>query len=156
MSNENTVDLSSFDPETFLQNEFEGASPTSFIPIPEGEYTATITKVEFRTVETQGGPKVILEVTWKLLDQEELAAQLEMETLTARQSIWLDLAGPGRLAFGTNLNVGLGRLREALNMNATGGSFADFVDSVATVVVKHRPGKDDAVFAEVKEVRKAD
>lgn len=149
------LDLSAFDPDSFLATTFDQANDTDYTPVPEGEYFGAIVGTKFRTVDTRSGSRVILEISWNILEQEELKAQLEMEELVVRQSLWLDMDGPGQLSFGRNQNVQLGRLRKALDLNGAGFSFSDLMDQTASIKVQHRSGKDEQVFAEVKEVSAA-
>ncbi len=107
---------STFDAELFLNQSVEGESETRYTPIPEGDYIAMIDeKLAMR--EINDSP--VLDVTY-VIDDEELRAKLDMERLTVRQSIFLDIDETGNIALGTNKNVKLGRLREALGQNTSG------------------------------------
>ncbi|MFQ5742011.1 MAG: hypothetical protein ACE5HV_00300 [Acidobacteriota bacterium] len=106
-------DVSTFDADTFMATEVEGAFETKYTPIPTANYTATIDSVLVRAA----GDGVVLDVTC-LIHDEELAAKLGLERITVRAGIWLDLdPRTGALLFGPNRNIKLGRLREAVGQN---------------------------------------
>jgi hypothetical protein len=71
------------------------------------------------------------------------------------QSLMLDMTESGALAVGTNKNVNLGRLREALGQNVSGRPWSPNMlqGQVARISVKHRLW-EDKTFAEVKGVVK--
>jgi len=113
------MNASVFDPELFASRTVEGEMPTRREPVPEGEYTALIEDVVFRS------PKegmVIMDVQW-MIDDPALAERLSLQKVTCRQSIFLDLNADGSLAIGPNKNVQLGRLRAAVRQN-TGGAWS--------------------------------
>lgn len=130
---------STFDPDTFLNTETNEANDTVFAPIPEGEdYTAAIDKVEPRTA----GDKPVLEVTWATTDPRAVEAT-GMDRPTVRQTIWLDVNEAGGLDTRRGKNVGLGKLRAALNQNTPGAPWRPgmLVGQVAKIKVTHRSGK---------------
>lgn len=108
-----------FDPNTFLDQQETGASSTYIEPIPAGEYTAVVRSTDVREIETKRGKSQILDITWELQDQD-LKVSLDRESVTARQSVFLDLTPEMRLDMGKGKNVQLGRVREALGQNDPG------------------------------------
>ena len=106
-----------FDAETFMNSELEGANETKFTPIPEGEYTAYIDSISARTAGDDNNP--MMEIIYTIVDTEVLI-ELDMDRVTAKQAIWPDLDENGKLLFGKNKNVRLGRLREAVSQNQDG------------------------------------
>ena len=141
--------MSTFDPDTFLDSAVEGANETTYTPLPEGEYTANISGVSARQVDTKEGVKTILNVLWDVEIDEKTRElnNLTQPTQQVRQDIWLDLDQNGNLLFGTNQNVRLGRLRAALGMNDSkkAFSFRQLEGSVKCLVkVTQRSDKNDS------------
>lgn len=111
--------MSSFDPQAFLNTaEVNGAMDTTQTTIPErDDYIGTIKDMKIRTAKDS----VIVDVTWSILNLDDaVKAELNLQEPTVRQSIFLDFDGNGRLATGPNMNLGLGRVREALGQNVPG------------------------------------
>jgi hypothetical protein len=138
--------MSTFDPNAFANAQFTDANATTFAPIPEGEFVASVDKQAIRTTEKGN---VILDVTWKI-DDPQVAEETGIASPSVRQSIFLDITPSGGLDFGKGKNVGLGRLREALNQNNAGQpwSFGNLVGAVAKIRVTQRIVRDDATGVE--------
>lgn len=147
----------SFDPNTFLNTIYEEANDTKITPCPVGEYLAVASKVEPKSWASRDGSKsgVKLEILWEI-DDANVKQLLGRDKVTSRQNIMLDLneAGTG-LDLGKGKNVGLGRLREALDLNTPGQSFAfSMIEGrLAKVMVSHRVDGED-IYDEVKKVAK--
>lgn len=147
----------SFDPNTFLNTTYEEANDTKITPCPVGEYLAVASKVDAKTWASLDGSKsgVKLEILWEI-DDANVKQLLGRDKVTSRQNIWLDLneAGTG-LDLGKGKNVGLGRLREALDLNTPGQAFAfSMIEGrLAKVMVSHRVDGED-IYDEVKKVAK--
>lgn len=147
----------SFDPNTFLNTTYEEANDTKITPCPVGEYLAVASKVDAKTWASRDGSKsgVKLEILWEI-DDANVKQLLGRDKVTSRQNIWLDLneAGTG-LDLGKGKNVGLGRLREALDLNTPGQAFAfSMIEGrLAKVMVSHRVDGED-IYDEVKKVAK--
>lgn len=109
--------MSTFDPDSFLNETVDGALSTSPEPIPEGEYLAVIGSGDkaIQVRQTQKG-STILDITWEIQDGA-LAEQLGRQTITVRQSIFLDVTPQGTIDRAKGKNVQLGRLRAALHQN---------------------------------------
>lgn len=145
--------MSMFDANDLLDAEIGTEFDTEYHPVPEGEYSATITKTDVRVVG-EAKDKYILEVTWEI-DDDEARQATGMERPQARQSIWLDVDSNG-LEGGRGKNVQLGKLREVLGQNGPQPwRFANLEGASAVVMVSHRSGADDRVYAEVKKVAAA-
>lgn len=144
----------SFDPTTFLDQTVTGASSTSSEPVPEGEYQAILEKLDVKPWASRDGATagLKLELVWDILD-EAVKATLGRTKVTSRQSIMLDLTESGAMDMGKGKNVGVGRLREATNMNDPKKpfSFGMLVGQMAKVGVKHRVYEGN-IFDEVKAV----
>lgn len=146
----------SFDPNTFLNQQFDEANDTKLVPCPTGEYLAVADKVEVKQWASKDGSSsgLKVEILWDIQD-ENVKALLGRDTVKVPQQQMLDLTDTGQLDFGTGKNVGLGRIREALDLNTPGEPFAFGMiqGRMATAKVSHRIYNDD-VFAEIKAVIK--
>lgn len=152
--------MSAFDPDSFLNEQVEGSFSTTPEAVPEGEYLAVIGSGEKSVTvrETQKGSK-ILDVTWEIQDGV-LAETLGRQTITVRQSIFLDTTAQGTLDRAKGKNVQLGRLRAALNQNdpARPWSFGMLKGAgPAKIRVTQRPNPDDPsiIYNDVKGVTAA-
>jgi hypothetical protein len=148
--------MSTFSPESFMSSQFTDANETTFKAVPEGEYSAVINKVECNSWQSKDGSKsgLKLDIDW-IIDEESVRVATGMAEPHVKQSIMLDMTESGGLAVGTNKNVNLGRLRDAVNQNASGRPWSPpmLQGQVARVAVKHRLWEDQT-FAEVKGVTK--
>ena len=151
---------SAFDPETFMHEEHEAPMETAFTPVDEDEYEAYIDDVEAEALKTDDGPKPVLQITYALTS-EEVKAKLEMDKVTVRQTVWLDFdEQTGKLAFGPNKNVRLGRIRDAVGQNEDGEPWApSMLKGAGPVVIKvgHRFNKEtgEGPYADVQKVTAA-
>lgn len=144
-----------FDVDALLENTTTESNETSFTPIPEGEYTATISSVKARS------PKegmALLDIVYDI-DDPDLAQRLNRQKVTVRQSVFLDIEN-GKLATGPNQNVDLGRVREAVGQNQAGKPWAPSMLEGAgpvRIIVGHRQDKNDPakVYDDVKKVARA-
>lgn len=144
-----------FNPDQFLDMQFEGQNDTKVVPVPAGEYTAMIEEVKVRQWQGKADPSksgLTLDIQWSI-DDPSVKELLGRDKVTVKQGIMLDLTDAGGLDMGKGRNVGLGRLREALDLNQPGRpfSFTMLTGRVARVSVSHRIA-DDNIFAEVKQV----
>ena len=144
-----------FNPDQFLDMQIEGQNDTKVVPVPAGEYTAMIEEVKVRQWQAKADPSksgLTLDVQWSI-DDASVKELLGRDKVTVKQGIMLDLTDAGGLDMGKGRNIGLGRLREALDLNQPGRpfSFTMLTGRVARVSVSHRI-VDDNIFAEVKQV----
>ena len=144
-----------FNPDQFLDMQFEGQNDTKVVPVPAGEYTAMIEEVKVRQWQGKADPSksgLTLDIQWSI-DDPSVKELLGRDKVTVKQGIMLDLTDAGGLDMGKGRNIGLGRLREALDLNQPGRpfSFTMLTGRVARVSVTHRIA-DDNIFAEVKQV----
>lgn len=147
-----------FDPNTFLNTEVTEALDTKVVPCPAGEYLAIADKVDIKPWQSKDGSSSGLkaDILWDIQD-ENVKALIGRDTVKVSQQQMLDLTETGMLDTSKGKNVGLGRLREALDLNVPGEpfSFGMIQGRMAKVVVSHRPYNDD-IFAEIKRVAKPD
>jgi hypothetical protein len=143
-----------FNPESFLDQVITEANDTVQVPVPAGEYMALVKSIKAATWQSKDGTKsgLKLEVVWDIQDPAVLTL-LDRTSATCRQSIMLDVTEACGLDMGKGKNIGLGKLRTAVNMNAPGQPFSpsQLVGQCARVTVEHRI-HNDAIFAEVKAV----
>jgi hypothetical protein len=145
---------SAFDPDSFLNAEVQGEMSTKLIPAPVGEYMGIVDDVKARTWQSKDGSSsgVALDVSWSIED-ENVKQLVKRDKVVVRQGIMLNLDDSGRISTKEGDNVGLGRLRQALNMNDPSKPFTPsmLVGQMGKVVVTHRMSGED-VFAEIKKV----
>jgi hypothetical protein len=117
--------MSAFDVSVYENAVIEGSSETKAVPIPEGAYQGIVDKVRIKAIKVDGAEKPVLEVIYELTNtSEDLKKLLNRDKILVRQDLWLDLTEQGAVAMGPNQNLGLGRLREACNMNDAKRKFA--------------------------------
>lgn len=149
--------MSQFDPNTFLDMQVEGSNDTKLVPVPVGEYVAFAEKVDVRSWTSKKDPTksgMTLDVTWNI-DDAAVKALLDREKVTVKQGIMLDLTDAGGLDMGKGKNIGLGKLREALDLNQPGSPFGFRMieGRAAKIVVAHRI-EGDQIYTDVKGVAK--
>lgn len=142
-----------FNPEQFLDQQFTEANDTKLVPVPVGEYTAIAGEVKCRQWQSKADPSksgLTLDITWEI-DDSAVKELLGRDKVTVRQGIMLDLTESGSMDMGKGRNVGLGRLREALNLNQPGQafSFSMIPGRLAKVSITHRIDGEN-IYAEVK------
>lgn len=162
-----------FDLNDFTGTQVDQPNQTKLILVPPGTYKAQLDEfsrpkemLDEKTNAPSG--RAVVEVWWNLMDPEgRIKAITNNDKNRVKQALWLDLlyqkdsSGQMKfsgLDFGTNRNLGLGRLRETLGMNS-GGPFrpAQLIGQVATVEVVHNPDskKPDVSYAEVSKIAPA-
>lgn len=149
--------MSTFDAASFLDSSVEGTNDTKKVPIPVGEYTAVLTKVDARQWQGKADPSksgLALDLIWEI-DDANVKAALGRDKVTCKQGIMLDLTDSGALDMGKGKNIGLGRLREATGLNEPGRafSFSQLNGRIARVKVTHRIEGED-LFDEIRSVAK--
>ena len=148
----------SFDPNTFLNTTFEEQNDTKAVPVPAGEYLALAEKVDVKTWSSKDGSSsgIKLEIVWDILD-DNVKALLGRDSVKVTQQQMLDLTDTGALDMGKGKNIGLGRIREALNLNTPGQpfSFGMIQGRMAKANVTHRTSGED-IYSEIKKIARAD
>ena len=135
--------MSAFNPDTFLNSETSEANATTYVPVPEGEFNASIKDVKPRVLSDG---RAVLDLSW-IVDDENARNETGMAEPMVRQTLWLDITEAGGLDFGKGKNVGLGRVREALGQNQSGKPWSPgmLIGGVAKVKVAHSIDKRDNV-----------
>lgn len=145
--------MSIFNAEAFLNTPMTGQLDTKVEPCPPGEYRAQFKGHQFRSFTAESGETFnVMEVTWEILD-EGVKATLQRDSVTSRQSIFLDVTEQGTLDLGKQKNIGLGQLLDAFGLN-TGKpwTLAQLVGNMA--LVKVEPDKKDAQYTRVVKIAK--
>jgi hypothetical protein len=135
-----------FDPNAFASMTFSEANSTESLPIPAGEFLATVKKTEIKTWQKRDDPSVgglKVEMTLELEDPA-IEAATGRKVALLRHEFLLDLTPEGGLDFGKGKNVSLGRARAACNLNTPGApfSFDMFTGRQVKATVKHEVYQD--------------
>lgn len=147
--------MTMFSPDQFLDMQVTEANDTVVIPVPVGEYIAVVKEVKIRPWQSKADPSkagIALDLQWTV-DDANVKALLGRDEVNVKQGVMLDISEAGGFDMGRGKNIGLGRLRDALNLNKPGEPFSVqmLVGRAAKVRVEHR-AVDDQIFAEVKAV----
>lgn len=146
--------MAMFDPQALLDQQTTEANSTRMEPCPIGEWPASISDVEIKSGVSQktGDPWTRLNVKWEI-QGTQANVQLDRDLIRVTQGIMLDLTGAGGLDAGRGKNVQLGRLREAVGLNAPGApfSFSMLVGHSAKIAVAHREYEGE-IYDDVKGV----
>lgn len=152
--------MSTFDPDSFLNEAVDGALSTAPEPIPEGEFLAVI-GMDDKSIQVRQTAKgsTILDVTWEIQDGD-LAEKLGRQKITVRQSIFLDMTPNNTLDRSKGKNVQLGRLRAALGQNDpmkpwTFGSLKGAGPAMIKVTQRTNPDDESIIYNDVKGVAAA-
>ena len=151
-------ELSSFNPDTFVNVEYEEAIDTTITPIPVGEWSASSNIIKFRKINTKDGERTVMDVTWELLE-EEVRKATGLDHPTCRQTIFLDINDANGIDMSKGKNRQLGLLREALGQNVAGQRWSPGMieGQMATVTVVHNADREDPeiIYSNIKKVTKA-
>lgn len=143
-----------FDSSELMNQPFE-ANATKRTPLPVGETTAQIAKMEIKdgVSEKPGKPKVAwarLDCQLEITDPEYLkgVGDGNQEKAIAFLGIMLDMAD-GRIAVGPDKNVRLGKLREACGVN--GQPLSALMGQMLRIQIgqKPHPTEPDEVLSEI-------
>lgn len=155
----------SFDPDAFLNQTTTDANSTIIEACPEGEYKATVDDgdkaIQFREFNSTKGTGQVyhqMQVFFNILD-DNVRAQLKRDKVLVPMNIFLDVTDSGQLDTGQGKNVGVGRLRAALDQNTPGQPWGPaMLKGKGPIMVKvtQRSDKNDPnnKFAEVSRIAK--
>lgn len=151
----------SFDPNDFLNQEYSEPNSTAPVPVPEGDYPATVSKITTREITRQDGTKALVSnILWALEDPEgKIEAKTNRKDNAAMQTLWLDVVMDSMgnitgLDMKEGMNWRLGLLREAVGLNGPGFSFGKLQGKQAYVRVKIEPDQNDNPRSNVTMVAK--
>lgn len=155
-------------PQDFLNQTYDEPNSTKLILPPEDEYNATIHSLNDPNIFTYkrgpniGKPGMMLNVNWLIDDRDgKVEAVTNRASNVVRLGVSLDCKWDAAGNFAgldmrPGVNLQLGRLREAVNLNGPGFSFGKFIGKAATIQVKHkadeREGHEGEFQAEVSGV----
>ena len=147
--------MSTFDPDSFLNQEIDANFDSEYTPTPEGEWEAQLDKLvadsfTVKNGEHAGEERPFLKATWRITDQEVID-ETGIEEPRVTQTIFLDVEN-GALATGANKNIMLGKLREMAGLADKPFAISDLVGTAALIKVKHKILDDGRPAAEVKGV----
>ena len=99
---------------------------------------------EIKKGERAGSTIVVADIIWELLD-DRLKEALNMQKITCKQSLFLDLTPEKQLDMGKSKNIALGKVREALGLNDKKKDFflGLLIGNTAKVQVVHEPNEQD-------------
>lgn len=144
----------SFNPDEFLNTQYDEALDTKIIPCPVGEFPGLAEKVDIKTWAARDGSSsgLKLVIIWDIQD-DNAKVLTNRDPLRVKQEQMLDLTDTGALDMGKGKNVGLGRIREALGLNTPGEPFAFSMIQglMAKCNVTHRVSGQD-VFDQVSAI----
>lgn len=120
-----------FDPDTFMHQTVDQPMETEFKLCPAGEYTAMIddfdsnafevVEFEYKKGDRAGQPGSFTKFNCPFVINDAKAQQeLNRDKVVVTKQMILDFDEQGGLDFGTNKNIDLGRLRDAVGQNAAG------------------------------------
>lgn len=130
-----------FDPEQFMQQTTESTFETERTLIPPGEYQALIDECSAKVLGEKNSPALGLVLHPINVDQEILDEVPNVEDIKLYHTIWLDISESGGLATGTNKNIALGQLLEAIGKNGKPWSPMDIPGNVVMIDLTHRVNK---------------
>jgi hypothetical protein len=148
-----------FDAEALMNVTTTEQGSTEVVQCPPNDYLAILDDIKFRHGNKKDDPSdtwFAMDVIWDIQD-DAVRAELGRPKVTVKQQLFLDMTDDGKgFDMGKGKNVGLNRLREALDMNKPGEPFspAQMKGRAAMVKVTHRPdqNKPGVVYAEVTAV----
>jgi len=150
-------ELSMFDPETFMQTQFEGQMSTKLILIPAQDWPGLITKAVPKKSIIDGEDRAILDVQWCIEDPKCTEVTKQPKNFV-NQAHFLDIKFVDNMPvidFGEGKNISLGQLREALGQNTNRKWSPNMLQgNMATVRIGHKPDKNDSsiIYAKVTRV----
>lgn len=152
-----------FNAEDFLNQTTDAVMQDKWTEVPAGEYLAkigdgpndvTVEGIQGKKDPTKTYPR--LTIYYYIID-ETLKAKLQKESIRVRQQFLLDMDENGKLAAGPDINVRLGQIRAALDLNNPGMAFSlGMIRGRGPVRVKvnQRTGDDGQKYSEVTAVAK--
>lgn len=167
----NETSTTSFDPNEFMQQTIDSPMEIDIKLPTEGEYKAIIGDFDASAFERfeftySKGPNAGLPGSMTkfncpfVINDPKLVTAIGREETTVRKPITLDFDKSGKLDFGVNRNIDLGRVRAAVDQNNSGPWTFSQLRGAGPIMVKviHRRGKrkdgTDFHIAEVDRVVK--
>jgi len=149
---------STFNPETFLSQQFDTALETEYKPVPVGVYQAVLVndekhEMQARRVESEKARDGYF-TAFEIWAQIDAPGNDQADGKHVRFDTFLDISPSGGLESGENRNVKLGQLRNAVGQNQPGVAwgFGMLVGQVLQIKVSHQEAKDGRTFARIDAV----
>jgi hypothetical protein len=125
----------SFDPEQFMRQVVDAPLETEFTMVPQGEYLAAIDDFDRDAIEpidftykrgpNAGSPGRMFKLTLPfIINDEAVKRELGRDKVVVTKQIILDVDDKDGLAVGTNKNIELGRIRDAVGQNKNGAPWS--------------------------------
>lgn len=136
-----------FDAEAFMNQTIDKPLETEFKICPAGEYEAMIgdftsdaiesVDFEYKRGAKAGQPGTMVKFTCPfVINSEAVRKELNRDTVIVNKQIILDFDEDGGLDWGTNKNVDLGRIRQAVGQNTEGPWSVGKLRGAGPVMVK--------------------
>jgi hypothetical protein len=152
-----------FNPDELMHSSMNKASSTSIIPVPVGDWEATLGKPIFRQNAITKGERIGEMVTFMdiacVVDDPQVLEICHRERPSVRHSMFITLTPDGTgISDEEGDNIDFGRLRDACGLNEENMDFtpAMFEGQRVLIRVKHDPNSDDPEnpYARVASIRK--
>jgi hypothetical protein len=143
-----------FNPEDFMNQTVDQPLDFERTMVPEGEFKGSVgdfTSEAFETITFtyKRGPNAGQEGAMHkftcpiIIDDPQVAAKMQQETPRVYMNCTLDFDDQGKLEFGPNKNIDLGKLRHAVGQNNAGPWSISMLRGAGPFMVKiqHRTGK---------------
>lgn len=147
-------ELSMFDPETFMQTQFEGSMSTKLILVPAQDWPGIIAKAVAKKTVIEGEDRAILDVQWCIEDPKCTEVTKQVKNFV-NQAHFLDIKFVDNMPvidFGEGKNISLGALREAVGQNTNKKWSPNMlVGQAGTIRIGHKPDRTDSskIYARV-------
>lgn len=148
--------MSMFDPNVFLNTEYNQTTSTRIKPLPAKEVVGYIKQL----IPKNPKPEMyVLDIIWTV-DDEECREVTGMPEPTVRQGIFLEMiegSNPPVMDFSEGKNVKLGRIREAIGQNVGDPWIPQLmIGGAARILITQRPDDNDpdTIYNDVKSVGK--
>lgn len=139
--------MSDFNADDFMNETVDQPLETEFKLCPAGEYPAMIDDfgsdaVENFEFEYKRGPRAGEQGSMKkltipfVIQDEKAKAELNRDKVVVTKQLILDVDAAGRLDFGTNKNIALGQVRNAVGQNNPGPWSIGNLKGAGPVMVK--------------------
>ncbi len=136
-----------FNPDTFIHQTVTGETSTKYVPCPKGRYAAIIPAggLTFNSGQRDDGEEWIMAAVQFSIEDDKVKEVMGRDEVRVRYSFFLDVEtlpdGTMSLKHGEGVNVPLGRLRAALDLNAGDFVWTDLYAKPACITVDHEVNK---------------
>lgn len=144
-----------FNVSQFLTTETTDVGSTSFIPVPDGTYTAVLKELKAgQGKNKEGQDSYWFDAVLQLDDADgSIKAVTGMEENRLQQRLFLDVTPSGGLDMSAGKNIGLNRIREALGQNRPGVAWSPAKMTGQVLRVEVQQKMDDSVSPPIMRAR---